>query len=137
MNLYCTGFVVSAENRFLIFSSVSFFSFRDGNSFYPENSDRSGLERPPAQYVNARQLISNSRPNGLRAYSRPDSIGSILVARAIKLSSVYTHCKVQQRSAPSYIVAYLCCCGCRFVLEDRRSFQLRECGTEESCTSGE
>lgn len=30
--------------------------------------DRSCFERPPARYVNARQLISNSRPNGLRVY---------------------------------------------------------------------
>lgn len=64
MNLYCTGFECRPRSRL----------FPRRNSFYPENSDRSGCKRPPAQYVNARQLISNSRPNGLRVYRRSDSL---------------------------------------------------------------
>lgn len=63
MNLYCTGFEwrPSKARRF----------FRGGTRFTLKTVDRSCFERPPAQYVNARQLISNSRPNGLRLYVVP------------------------------------------------------------------
>lgn len=54
------------------------------NSFYPENSDQSGCDRPPAQYVNARQLISNSRTNGLASSMLPSL--SLLSASAESLT---------------------------------------------------
>lgn len=56
----------SLLHRFRIEQSAAFFSAAE-TRFTLKTVDRSCLERPPARYANARQLISNSRPNGLRA----------------------------------------------------------------------